>query len=98
MNLNVKAIAGILSFLLIIEAAFMFLSLFTALLLSEPEWIAIAISSFITLSAGAFCWFLTRKNADRELRKRDGYLAVTLSWLVISLFGSLPFCCFLNSR
>jgi len=91
MNLNVKAIAGILSFLLIIEAAFMFLSLFTALLLSEPEWIAIAISSFITLSAGAFCWFLTRKNTDRELRKRDGYLAVTLSWLVISLFGSLPY-------
>ena len=91
MNLNFKVIVAILGFLLIIEAGFMLLSLIAALIFSEAEWTAISIALVITLSAGTFCWFLTRKNTGMELRKRDGYLVVTLSWLVITLFGTLPY-------
>src|SRR3990167_9558451 len=36
-------------------------------------------------------WFLTRKNDNREIKKREGYLIVSLGWIVMSLFGTLPF-------
>jgi len=35
-------------------------------------------------------WFLTRK-AERHIGKREGYIIVTVAWLVISLFGTLPY-------
>ena len=34
---------------------------------------------------------MTRKAKDSSLGKREGYVIVSMSWLVISLFGSIPF-------
>ena len=35
--------------------------------------------------------FLTRKNKNAEIKKRDGYLIVTLSWLAMAIFATLPY-------
>lgn len=43
----------------------------------------------LTLAAGFALWFLTRKTS-RELTVRDGFLLVTLVWVVIPLFACLP--------
>lgn len=52
---------------------------------------ALLISSAITILAGITLWFFT-KDADRQqLGKREGYLIVTLGWLSMAIFGSIPF-------
>ncbi len=91
MNLKYKAIISIIGFLLIIESAFMFLCLFAAFFFGENAWKAIALSALTTVVAGGACVLLTKGNTEKELRKRDGYLAVTLSWLAITFFGTLPY-------
>src|SRR5690606_35216413 len=53
--------------------------------------IAILISAGITIFCGILLWFFT-KDADRQqIGKREGYLIVTLAYLFIVLFGTLPF-------
>lgn len=49
------------------------------------------IACAITLLAGFIAWQRTKKSKNRELKKRDGYLIVTFGWLIMSLFGTLPY-------
>lgn len=57
----------------------------------EISWKAILTASMISIFLGGALWFLIRKNENEELKKRDGYLIVTLGWLAMSVTGSLPF-------
>ena len=54
------------------------------------EFYAILISGLFTFSIGLFTFVYTRK-ANKNTTKKEGYLIVSLSWVVISIFGSLPF-------
>ncbi len=51
---------------------------------------AMMISMIITLSVGLSLFFSFSKQ-DKNIRKREGYLIVSLSWVLMSLFGMLPF-------
>ncbi len=44
----------------------------------------------ITLMAGAILWLLTHRRQRIELRVRDGFLLVTLTWMVMPIFGAMP--------
>lgn len=44
----------------------------------------------ITLFAGAALWLATRRRQRVELRVRDGFLLVSLTWMVVPVFGALP--------
>ena len=44
-----------------------------------------------TSLVGFSVWFQTRKADKSDLGKREGYLIVTLGWVLMSLFGALPF-------
>ena len=53
--------------------------------------IAILASSGIgTGVLGFLLYFFTRK-CEKEISKREGYIVVSLGWLVMSLFGAIPF-------
>ncbi|MBI5786019.1 MAG: TrkH family potassium uptake protein [Rhodocyclales bacterium] len=47
-------------------------------------------SIVVTLFAGAALWLATRRKQRVELRVRDGFLLVTLTWMVVPIFGALP--------
>ncbi|MFP4130625.1 TrkH family potassium uptake protein [Thiohalospira sp.] len=49
-----------------------------------------AISFGIILGLGILLWLPVR-HQRRELRTRDGFMVVSLFWLVLSLFGAVPF-------
>lgn len=51
---------------------------------------ALMLSAAITFSGGFFPWFFTR-DVKKDLIKRESYIVVTLVWVVISLFGALPY-------
>ncbi|WP_338218412.1 TrkH family potassium uptake protein [Algoriphagus sp. oki45] len=53
---------------------------------SAPLAISAAISVFLGL-----IFFFSFAKYDQLIRKREGYLIVALSWVIMSLFGMLPF-------
>ena len=91
MRFNVKVIAKILGILLMMNAGFMALCLPVSLYYGENDWFAILLSALITGAVGFSSKFFTRNLPDKELKKRDGYIVVTSGWIVMSIFGALPY-------
>jgi len=56
----------------------------------NPDWQVFAASALITLSLG-ICLILGNRSDDFRFTIHQAFLLTTLSWLVIALFGSLPF-------
>ena len=50
-----------------------------------------AFSATATLGVGMMIWVLTRSSEKPNIRKREGFLIVSLGWLVMSLSGTLPY-------
>ncbi len=88
--INSRIIFNILGFLLAIEGLFMMLSIPVALIYHETDALDFFISGLITVMAGGISWGLTR-DAEKSISKRDGYIIVSLGWILFSVFGSLPF-------
>jgi len=89
--INVEVILKVLSFLLIIESFFMLTGLGFAWYYDEP-FSPLVISAIITGTTGLVLWFAIKpKRGIKNVGRREGYLIVSLSWIVISIFGTLPF-------
>ena len=89
-GINVKVIIRVIGFLLIVEGIFMFTGLPFSLYYCEGNCLTLLYSGLITISAGGILWFSTRKH-PKNIGKKEGYVIVTVSWIIISLFGTLPF-------
>lgn len=86
---NFRMIASLMGTLLVLVAVMMATCIPIALYYGE-EWQYWIITTGITLGVGLALRFL-RDNNNRDVRKRDGFLIVSSGWLMMSLFGSLPF-------
>lgn len=50
------------------------------------------VPAFLALTAGGVMFYFTRRlDPEITMHREDAYLTVTLSWLIISLIGSLPY-------
>ncbi|MDH5475614.1 MAG: TrkH family potassium uptake protein [Cyclobacteriaceae bacterium] len=90
MRFNFRIVIGLLGLLISLNGVFMLLCLPFSIYYNE-NWISILLSGVITLIVGIILWFWFRKYPNKELKKRDGYLIVTLGWLSMSFFGTLPY-------
>ncbi|MTI22036.1 TrkH family potassium uptake protein [Fulvivirga sp. RKSG066] len=90
MKFNFRLIANILGLLIMLNGAFMWLCLPFSIYYRESFW-HMGLAGFITAASGGVIWLVTQKDKNKELKKRDGYLIVTLGWLSMSFFGTLPF-------
>lgn len=88
--MNIKIIIRVLGFLIFVEGIAMLLALAVSLIYGEYDMKAFAISSTFCIVSGAFIAFLTRK-ANKDFGKREGFIIVSLVWVVFSFFGSLPY-------
>lgn len=88
--INFKIIYKIIGTLLFIEAAMMLWCLGLSLYLHEKDMLAFLISIAVTVLGGVGFRRLGRGD-DSTLGRREAYLLVTLTWIIFSLFGSLPF-------
>ncbi|MBQ8685068.1 MAG: TrkH family potassium uptake protein [Clostridia bacterium] len=87
--MNFQVIKRTLGWLLIFEAIFFLVPMLTALVYGELEGIDFLLSALICLSAG---FLLTRgKTKNNAVYAKEGFVIVALSWIVMSLFGALPF-------
>ena len=88
--MNLKMLRYIIGQLLIAEGALMALPLVTMLIYGEFNMlytILIPMAALFTLGFG----LSIRKPENKTLRAKDGFVVVGLSWIVLSIFGCLPF-------
>lgn len=88
--MNHKIIFKVLGFLLLVEGIALLLTLLIALFYKEGDVPALLGSAGICLTTGAGTVALFRK-AERNIGKREGFIIVSLSWIIFSLFGSIPY-------
>ena len=88
--INKKIICIILGTLLYIEALLMALCSGFGFYFEENDKEAFVISSGIAILVGAILSFFGR-GAERKFSRRDGYIIVSVSWIVFSLIGMLPY-------
>ena len=77
--------------LLVIEGLFMLTSIPFSLWYGGTDLKPILISAGITVLTGSIMWFTRRNYDQRDIGRREGYLIVSITWIVISVFGALPF-------
>ncbi len=87
---NKKIVINILGKLLFFECFFMLLSIIVCAIYGGRDIMSFIYSLGITLAAASVLTIgsFTKKI---DLRKREGYIIVSLVWVVFSIFGSLPY-------
>lgn len=88
--MNIRAVVGILGFLLLLVAGMMLPALSLAVADASADARPLAVSAAVTLVAGAVLWFGFRAHRA-GLGKREGFLVAASGWAVASLFGCLPY-------
>lgn len=84
-----KVIFRIVGVLLFFEAMFLLCSIPVAMYYSEPVD-AILWSVATMVGIGTILTYICR-SAGRDVSRKDGYIIVTLIWIIFSLFGTLPY-------
>lgn len=84
-------ISRVLGFLLLVSGGLMLPSLGLSVAYADGQWPVFAGVMAATLVAGGGLMFLGRDSQRGDLRKRDGYFIVASSWVLVSLFGCLPY-------
>lgn len=78
----VGALTGFAGLTMLLPAA-------TSFALGEPAALQLLVASGITVGAGFLTFRATTKRP--EIRIRDGFAIVTLGWIAVGLFGTLPY-------
>ncbi len=76
--------------LLIFNGGFMLLSALISWYFNDGALQEILFAGVITIAIGVLLRFTT-KGFKKEIKKREGYLVVTLGWITMSLSGTLPY-------
>ena len=87
--MNKKLIRYIIGLLLCLEAAFLLPVLLTDLIYRENCTFSILVTMGLCLAAGVPLVLMKPENKVFSLR--EGYSTVALGWLIISIFGTVPF-------
>ena len=87
--MNYSIIFYIVGWILNLEAAFMTLPCITALIYREKSGFAFLITMAICLAVGIP--LTLKKPQKRAFYTKEGFVAVALSWIVLSIMGSVPF-------
>ena len=89
-TIDAKDILKILGAILLVISVFFIVCIPVALYYSEP--ITPFIYSFIiTIIPGVILYFIIRHPINTAISAREGYLSVTLSWIILTLSGLLPY-------
>ncbi len=88
--LNLKTISKIIGALLGIEALLMSLCLCVSLWYHDNDVTAFIWTIIITAVAGG-AFRLLGRHSNNTINRRDAYFVVAITWVIFSLFGTLPF-------
>ena len=88
---NSKLISRILGSLLIVESIFLLSGIVVSFIYKEKDLHKVFITSALISTFSGFGLLAYGRNANTEIGKREGSIIVTLTWLIFSLVGMLPY-------
>ncbi len=87
--MNFKAVSYILGWILNIEGALLLLPFLVGIIYGEPQAYSFLIMAAVCLACGGISIFKKPKNLT--FYTREGFAVTALTWIVMSLFGCMPF-------
>lgn len=87
--MNYKLVFHLLGLILRVEAALMLPAMAIGFFTGDGDGMAFLLAALATLTVGQLLCFLPTKGA--KMQARDGFATVALTWIVLSLFGALPY-------
>ena len=90
-KINIPLVLRIEGFLLLMESFFMLTMLPVTYLHHGLYVFSMPFSALITLLTGVILIIATRQHKNEKTTSRDGVFVVCISWLVLSLFGAMPY-------
>lgn len=90
-SFNYKFILKTLGYLLFIEALFMLITAIVGFYYNEAAGDSFLVASGITLIGGIIFRLLGIEHEKHHVGKREGFLLVSLTWVVLSFFGMTPY-------
>lgn len=87
--MNFSIIRKTLGWILLFEAIFFLVPMITAVVYWEEEFFAFLISMLVCGALGGLC--LIGKTKNTSIYAKEGFVITALCWIVMSLFGALPF-------
>ena len=89
-KLNHKVIIYIIGVLLLFNGGLMLLATIASWLSKDTVTFQMTVSAFVVMILGGFMMLISR-NHEPQIHKREGYLIVTLGWVVMTLTGMIPY-------
>ncbi len=89
--INFSVVGNVIGSLLLINGFLMALPLIFSVYHGDDAFWGFTIASSITLFTGGLLKYVNRNSNDAEIKRRDGFLIVTLGWISMTLFGALPY-------
>lgn len=86
---NFPMLLRVIGWLLIIEACIMIFPTVCGILYEESNFIGFVIA--IAITAGVGFLLMSLKPKSKEMGRREAILLTALTWVILSLFGMLPF-------
>ena len=90
-QLNVRFIIKFLGTMHMLESLFMLSALCIALWFHDTDVFALALSCAIMFAVGLAMYIAGRHADEYRSGRREGMICVTLTWIMLSLFGMLPY-------
>lgn len=87
--MNYKMIRYIIGWLIVFESVFMLIPTLVALVYQERAVFSFLISIGLGMLVGAL--LVVKKPKNTTMYAREGFVTVSISWLVLSIFGAIPF-------
>ena len=87
--MNFRLITQTMGYILWVEAGFLLLPALTACVCGEVYWRQFLLTAALCAAVGTGLRLIPVKKA--QMHSRDGFVAVALSWVLLSLFGALPY-------
>lgn len=88
--MRLQTILSVLGFFILAVGLLMLTAIPFSLYYQESDLMPIVYSGSIAVAAGLILILLFRR-AQQELTTREGFVIVTVGWIVVSAFGSLPY-------
>ena len=89
---NRKIIFQVLGSLLYIESMMLAIALGVGIFYGERVGFTFGVPILTSLATAALLKY-TSRNSENRLGRRDGYVVVSVTWIVFSLIGMMPFLC-----
>lgn len=90
LRFNFKVILHIIGVLLLFNGGLMLLSALVSWLMKDGVTFEIVFSAFIVMITGGFMMLVSLKH-EAQIQKREGYLIVSLGWILMTITGMTPY-------